>query len=164
MNARTIASVLLVAILGGATSRASDRSTIHAVINGDERTTILAVAAKEAGTTALLKGADEYTLFAPTDRAFLKLGDRPIGQIANRKDAVEKLLRAHLVKGKYTTAALKKKALAGEPLVTVGGESLKIEERKDGLFVGGVKIEAADLACRNGVIHILESVRPIPNK
>lgn len=165
MNARTFAAAVLVALLGCLQpARASDRGTIYSTLTADERTTVLAVAAKEAGAIALLKGKDEYTLFAPTDAAFRKLGDEAIGQIAGNAKAVEKLLRAHLVKGKYTTAALKKKAAAGESLPTVSGEQLKIEDRADGLFVGGVKIEASDLECSNGVIHLLGGVRAVPKE
>lgn len=165
MNARTLAAAALVALLGCVQlARASDRGTIYSTLAADERTTVLAVAAKEAGAIALLKGKDEYTLFVPTDAAFRKLGDETIGQIAGNAKAVEKLLRAHLVKGKFTTAALKKRAAAGEPLTTVSGEQLKIEERKDGLFVDGVKIETADLECSNGVIHLLAGVRTVPKE
>lgn len=165
MKARTLAAALLLALLGWLQpARASDRGTIHSALSADERTTILSVAAKEAGEVALLKGKDEYTLFAPTDAAFRKLGDEAIGQIAGNAKAVKKLFGAHLVKGKYTTAALKKKAAAGEPLTTVGGEQLKIEDRAGGLFVGGVKIETADLECSNGVIHLLAGVRAVPKE
>ncbi|MDY3555123.1 fasciclin domain-containing protein [Gemmata sp. JC717] len=143
---------------------ASDRGTIYDALIANEQTAILAIAAKETGLTAVLKGKDEYTLFAPTDAAFLKLDDDGIGAVARNEQVVQKLLRSHLVKGKYTTATLKKKAQAGESLTTIGDERLKIEERGDGLYVGGVKLEpdAADLGCSNGVIHLLGALRAVP--
>ncbi|QEG27459.1 Fasciclin domain protein [Gemmata obscuriglobus] len=166
MRTGRIAALVVSVILGAQTppARASDRGTIYDTLAANEQTAILAVAAKETGLTAILKGKDEYTLFAPTDAAFLKLDDDGIGAVARNEQVVQKLLRSHLVKGKHTTAALKKKAQAGESLTTVGGERLKIEERKDGLYVGGVKLEpdAADLGCSNGVIHLLGTLQTVP--
>lgn len=159
MKARIVGAVLIAVCALVLPARASDRSTIYETLAAEENNTVLAVAVKEAGVAAALKGKDDYTLFAPTDAAFRKLGDEAIGLIANSKEAVQQLCRAHLVKGRYTTAALKK--MNGQSLATVSGGTLKIEDRKDGVYVGGVKI-AAELECKNGVIHVLEAVLATP--
>lgn len=165
-STRTVVCVTLIALGMGAPARGSDHPTIYATLVAEDQTAILAIAAKEAGANALLSGKEQYTLFAPTDAAFLKLDDDAIGTVANNQQIIQKLLRAHLVKGKYLTSELKKKAQAGESLTTVSGEQLKIEERKDGLYVGGVKIEpaTADTECSNGVIHLLGTLRTVPKQ
>jgi uncharacterized surface protein with fasciclin (FAS1) repeats len=159
MTARAAAGVALL-LLAPAT-RAADRGTLYETLVGEEKLAVLAVAAKEAGGVEALSGKDEWTLFAPTDAAFKRLGELDIVRIAESKDAVKRLFRAHLVKGRFGAADLKK--MNGMELPAADGTRLKVEDRADGLYVGGVKL-ASELPCRNGVIHVLDAVLPLPKE
>ena len=75
---------------------------------------------------------------------------------------MQRLVRSHLVVGKYTAEDLKK--LNGMNLKTVHGTVLKVEDTKDGLRVGGVKVTTTDVLCSNGVIHITDTVFPLPKE
>lgn len=138
-------------------ARASDVGTIHETLVGGKSHAILLIAAKEAGETAKLTGTTKYTLFAPTDAAFKALDDPAIDDLAADTNAVQRLVRMHLVEKEYTADDLRNLARDGKELKTVGGVALKVEDGKDGLRVGGVKVTAS-IPCRNGVVHITDAV------
>src|SRR5262245_29156345 len=111
---------------------AADTGSLYDTLAATKDATIFFVAVKEAEEVALLKGQDgfalfapgdgcsdndacrvrakpvEYTLFAPSDAAFKKLDDDTIRKIATDTATVKRLIRAHLVVGKFTTDELKK--------------------------------------------------------
>jgi uncharacterized surface protein with fasciclin (FAS1) repeats len=147
----------LFAALAGLPSPAADVSCIYDTVASSRDHTILSVAATEAGQAAALRTAGPLTLFAPTDAAFKKLDDAAVKRIATDPAAVKKLFEAHLAAGKLTEAELKK--LAGKEVKTLGGRSLKVEDGKEGLRVGGAKV-LASYPCSNGVIHVLDAVLP----
>ncbi|MFM8272943.1 MAG: fasciclin domain-containing protein [Gemmata sp.] len=157
-----LAAGLALALALAAPGRTADTGTLYATLAAQQDNAVLAIAAQEGGATALLKGSEQYTLFAPTDAAFKKLDDATIRALATKTEVVQRLVRCHLVPGKYTAADLRKRT--GEGLKTVHGVGLKIEERKDGLYVGGAKVVTADLGCSNGVIHTLDAVLPVPKE
>ncbi|VTR95662.1 Uncharacterized protein OS=Methanocella paludicola (strain DSM 17711 / JCM 13418 / NBRC 101707 / SANAE) GN=MCP_2884 PE=4 SV=1: Fasciclin [Gemmata massiliana] len=163
MRSSQFTAGVLVALLALAfPARTADTGTIYDTLTARDGHTVLAVAAKEAAEVAALKGTTQYTLFAPLDSAFKKLDDTTIGEIATKKDVVQRLLRSHLVAGRYTVADLKKPD--SKELKTVHGNVLKVEDTKDGLLVGGVKIVTADIVCSNGVIHTTDSTLPLPKE
>ena len=138
---------------------ASDTTSIYETLATMKEHTILYVGVKEAGEITTLKGAAQFTLFAPTDAAFKKLDDATIKKIATDKAAVKKLLHAHLVMGKLTAEDLSK--LDGKEIRTLQGNAVKIEVTKDGIRVGGAKVATANIQCSNGVIHVVEVVLPV---
>lgn len=158
MTARPALGVALALLVGAAPVRASDRGTVYETLTGEEKHTVLAVAVREAGGVGVLSGKAEHTLFAPTDAAFKNLDDATIARLAERKEAVGRLFRTHLVPGRLTTAELKKRS--GQSLTATDGTQLPVDARADGLYVGGVKV-LSELPCRNGVIHALDEVLPI---
>ncbi len=162
MQIKLVTGIVLAALLGQLLpARTADTGTIYATLAAQKEHTVLTIAAKEAGEIAALNGAGPWTLFAPTDAAFKKLDDETIGAIATKKEVVQRLLRSHLVMGKYTAADLKK--LNGMALKTVHGNTLKVENTKDGVRVGGVLV-STDFVCSNGVIHVTNAVLPIPKR
>lgn len=152
MNGRLLAAVALGLTLGAAsTSRASDLKTIAENIAAHKDLTILLTAAKE---TRLLDGWNAkgpFTLFAPTDAAFKKLGETQIQKIVADKELLKKLLLSHIVFGKVLTAA-ELKNYDGKEL-----NGFRVSSR-DGLKLGEAKVTIADIKCSNGVIHAIDMV------
>lgn len=163
MKLKLVTAATLAAVLGIVMpARTAEPVSIYNTLAAGKEHAVLTIAAKEAGEVATLKAAGPYTLFAPTDAAFKKLDDATIGAIATKKEVVQRLIRSHLVMGKYTAADLKK--LNGMELKTVHGNVLKVEDTKDGLLVGGVKVVTADIGCSNGVMHVIDAVLPVPKE
>lgn len=163
MKARLFAVGGLAALLiASIPAPAAEVPSIYDTLASRDGLSVMFVVATEAREVTALSASGAMTLFAPTDAAFKKLGDDVIKQIASDKALVRKLLHAHLVDGKYTTKELKDPG--GKDLRTRQGTALKVELRKDEFRVGGVKVVTADVPCSNGVIHVIDTVLPLPKE
>jgi uncharacterized surface protein with fasciclin (FAS1) repeats len=165
MKRKLIPVVGLAAIMGllqPAVSPAADSVSIYDTLLTMKEHTILTVAVTEAKEVATLNGDGPYTLFAPTDAAFKKLDDATIKKIATDKAAVRKLLRTHVMPGKLTTAELNK--LGGKTHRTLHGNEWPVQVLKEGYRVGGAKLLTTDIQCSNGVIHVIDTVLPLPKE
>ena len=162
MKVRSLSAIVLAALVGVVLPReapAADTASIYDTLALMKDHSVLSVAVTEARETAALRGPGPFTLLAPTDAAFKKLDDATIKKIATDKETVKQLLHAHLVKGTWTAAELKK--LAGKELSTLQWSTLKVEDAKDGLRVGGTKVVVTDVRCSNGAIHVIDAVLPV---
>ena len=137
-------------------SNVSDEKDIvdTAVSAGSFKT--LVAAAKAAGLVETLKGDGPFTVFAPSDAAFNKL---PAGTVENllkpeNKDQLVAILTYHVVPGKVTASEVAKLNTAK----TVQGQSVEIKVNNGKVSVNGAKVVTADVACSNGVIHVIDTV------
>ncbi len=125
-----------------------------AVAAGNFKT--LAAALTAANLVETLKGAGPFTVFAPTDEAFVKL---PAGTVESLLKDIPKLsaiLTYHVVAGKVMAADVMK--MDGQSAKTVNGATLAIST-KDGVKLNGAStVVSTDIACTNGVIHVIDSV------
>ena len=124
-----------------------------AVAAGSFKTLVAAVQA--AGLVATLKSAGPFTVFAPTDAAFAKL---PAGTVESlllpeNKDKLAAVLTYHVVAGKVMAADVVKLTEA----TTVQGSKVKIST-EGGVRVDDANVTKTDIACDNGVIHIIDAV------
>jgi uncharacterized surface protein with fasciclin (FAS1) repeats len=116
----------------------------------------LAAALKAAGLVDTLKGAGPFTVFAPTDAAFAKL---PAGTLESllkpeNKARLTAILTYHVVPGNVMAA----QAMNLKSAKTVNGKDLKISVSNGALVINAAKVSKADIACTNGVIHVIDSV------
>jgi len=135
------------------------KQTMHDIIDtavaaGSFKT--LAAALTAANLIETLKGAGPFTVFAPTDEAFAKL---PVGTVESLLNDIPKLtaiLTYHVVAGKVMAADVM--SMDGQAAPTVNGATLAIST-KDGVKLNGVStVVTTDIACTNGVIHVIDSV------
>jgi uncharacterized surface protein with fasciclin (FAS1) repeats len=118
--------------------------------------TTLTTALTSAGLVQTLKGPGPFTVFAPTDAAFGKL---PAGTVdtllmpANH-DQLTAVLTYHVVAGEQTKADLAKVST----IKTVEGQNLAISATGGAVKVNEANVTTADIACSNGVIHVIDSV------
>jgi uncharacterized surface protein with fasciclin (FAS1) repeats len=125
-----------------------------AVAAGSFTTLVAAVTA--AGLVDTLKGEGPFTVFAPSDDAFAKL---PAGTVEDlvkpeNKDKLSAILTLHVLAGKVLAADIAGKTLTP---ASVNGEVLSVEGT-DGVTVNGAKVVSADIECKNGVIHVIDTV------
>ena len=116
----------------------------------------LAAAVTAAGLVATLKGPGPFTVFAPSDEAFAKL---PAGTVESLLKDIPKLaaiLTYHVVAGKVMAADVM--TMDGKTAVTVNGALLKISTTGGVKLNSEVNVVATDIACTNGVIHVIDSV------
>lgn len=112
----------------------------------------------DAGLTDVLKGAGPYTVFAPTDDAFKKLSAADLDALAKDPDALRAVLTGHGVGGSLKAADLKAgvlRSLAGTDLtLTIAGGKVTIN--------GLANVTTADVAAKNGTIHVIDAVLVAP--
>jgi uncharacterized surface protein with fasciclin (FAS1) repeats len=134
-------------------------STTHDIVDtavaaGTFGTLVAAVTA--AGLVDTLKSEGPFTVFAPSDDAFAKL---PAGTVEDlvkpeNKDKLTAILTLHVLSGKVMAADV-----AGQKMTpaSVNGEMLHVDGTH-GVTVNGAKVVSADIACTNGVIHVIDTV------
>ncbi|WP_294017912.1 fasciclin domain-containing protein [Sphingomonas sp.] len=143
------------------------KDIVDNAVNSKDHTTLVA-AVKAAGLVDTLKSPGPFTVFAPTNAAFAKL---PAGTVdtllkPENKGTLTAVLTYHVVPGKMMAAdiAAKAKANGGKlELTTVLGEKITLSKRGYGWIItdakgGTSKITIADVAQKNGVIHVVDSV------
>jgi uncharacterized surface protein with fasciclin (FAS1) repeats len=145
---------------GGSHSRQVARSTHGSADIVDTAVTAgsfntLAAALQAAGLVDALKGDGPFTVFAPTDDAFSKL---PAGTIdtllkPQNKAMLTAILTYHVAPGRFGAEDVMERT----NLATLNGQ------RIDVAIDGGVRVDdanviKADIACSNGVIHVIDRV------
>lgn len=116
----------------------------------------LVAAVKAAGLVDALQGEGPFTVFAPTDAAFAKLPKGTLEMLLRpeNKGKLASILTYHVVPGRVEAAHVVK--LTGA--TTLNGQRASIRVDDHGVFVDGARVVKTDIKCRNGVIHVLDSV------
>jgi uncharacterized surface protein with fasciclin (FAS1) repeats len=128
-----------------------------AVATGSFKT--LAAALGAADLVGTLKGEGPFTVFAPTDEAFAKLPAGTVEELLKpeNKDKLRDILLLHVVPGKVAAADVVKLKEA----TTAGGGKLSISTDdgvKVGTASGSASVVKTDIAAKNGLIHVIDSV------
>ena len=116
----------------------------------------LAAALNAAGLVETLQGKGPFTVFAPSDEAFAKL---PAGTVETllkpeNKSRLIAVLTYHVVAGKVMAADVVKLKAA----TTVNGQRVDVKIDGDKVRIDQAQVVAADIACSNGVIHVIDQV------
>ena len=114
----------------------------------------LVTAVKAAGLVDTLKGDGPFTVFAPTDKAFAKIPKEKLEALLKDKKALADVLTYHVVAGKVMAADVVKIDSAE----TVLGKPVKISVKDKKVMVNNSIVEATDIECSNGVIHVIDTV------
>jgi transforming growth factor-beta-induced protein len=116
----------------------------------------LAAALQAADLVGALKGEGPFTVFAPTDEAFAKL---PAGTVETllrpeNKQMLVDVLTYHVVPGNVPAAKVVK--LNGAK--SLNGQQVDIKVKDGKVSVDGANVVKTDIACTNGVIHVIDRV------
>ncbi len=116
----------------------------------------LAAALQAAGLVETLKGKGPFTVFAPTDAAFAKLPKGTVEDLLKpeNKARLTAILTYHVVPGQVMAA----QAATLPSAKTVNGASLTIRATGGHVMVDNATVTSADIACTNGVIHVIDTV------
>ena len=120
---------------------------------GQFQTLLKALDAADLTGTLSGQGHGPFTVFAPTDAAFAKLPPGTLESLLANPAQLKQVLLTHVVAGEYRAAQV----LAAGTLKAVNGQELTISST-GGARVNGVAIVATDVAARNGVIHVIDTV------
>jgi uncharacterized surface protein with fasciclin (FAS1) repeats len=113
----------------------------------------LATALQAAGLIETLKGKGPFTVFAPTDEAFAKIPKDQLAALLKDKAKLTAVLTYHVVPGEVKAADVVKLKSAK----TVQGQNVSIDA-SNGVKINNAKVVTPDVACSNGVIHVIDTV------
>jgi len=152
------ATTLTVAMITGASTLSAQQVKKDivdtAVSNGSFKT--LAAALTAADLTDSLKSEGPFTVFAPTDAAFNKLPHGTVEELLKpeNKNRLIAMLTYHVVPGNVTA----KQVLEMTGAKTLNGQCIDIAVNGRMVKVDDAKVSKTDVACSNGVIHIIDTV------
>ncbi|UOQ51348.1 fasciclin domain-containing protein [Hymenobacter cellulosivorans] len=139
-----------------------DKNIIQNAVQASSVSTLVrAISAADLGGT--LSGPGPFTVFAPTNSAFIQL---PKGAMAGlmkpeSKEKLKGVLTYHVIAGRLVASDLKD----GQELTTVNGEKVKISVKGGKIMVNNATIQIPDVISSNGVTHVVDQVLlpPAPN-
>lgn len=153
---KKLTSIVLIMILAlsAIPAFAADQDIVEiAVDNGSF--TILVAALQEADLVGALQGEGPFTVFAPTDDAFVALLealDISAEQLLAQPGLADVLLY-HVVSGKVMSTDLSDGMMAP----TLNGESITVDLSM-GVKINDSSVAIADIEATNGVIHVIDQV------
>jgi uncharacterized surface protein with fasciclin (FAS1) repeats len=135
------------------------KETITALAAKTKELSVLYDLLKTTGLDETLEKRGPLTVFAPTNDAFNKIGGSiMVERLKDPRNRAQLLsiLTYHLVPGRYAAADLK--GLDGATLPTTDrGTSLAVSA-KEGARVNAARVVKADIAAKNGIIHLIDAV------
>ena len=138
------------------TSNQPSPQTIGAQVASGSNFTLLAAATTKAGLVNTLKGAGPYTLFAPTDSAFMASGITMATINSLSAGTIDSVLLYHTLDSKVTSSQLP--AGPNATVITAIGDSIFVTNNVNGVFVNGIEVLTANVSASNGVIHTIGRV------
>lgn len=131
------------------------KMTIVEVAVGNKDFSTLVAAVKAADLVETLSGG-EFTVFAPTNKAFEALPKEALEAVLKDKKKLTAILTAHAVKGSVMAADVVK--LDGKDVETVQGTKFTVHVKGKEVTFGKAKVIVTDIKCKNGVIHVIDTV------
>lgn len=138
-----------------ASDHAEKKDIVDTAVSAGQFETLVA-AVEAAGLVDTLKSEGPFTVFAPTDEAFAKLGDAAIQDLLKpeNKEKLTAILMYHVVPGKVMASDVVSLSSAA----TAQGQSVDIAVADGTVSIDGAKVVTADIEATNGVIHVIDTV------
>ncbi len=143
----------------GQADGAKKLNTIATELGSEEEFATLNTAIQAAGLDKALEGEGPFTVFAPTEEAFKKVGAETLEELLKEenKEKLIALLKAHVATGTWTA----EKIADVSEIPTVDGGSLTVTRRDDKMLVGSATIKhEGSIKCENGLVHCIDEVLP----
>ncbi len=131
-------------------------NTITDIVSTNSNFTILKAAVVKAGLATTLSSTGPFTVFAPSDTAFM--GSGITLSVVNSLSATQlsKILLYHTIAAKILAANVPVGPNA--KVITASMDSVFVTNNANGVFVNGIPVVQANTMASNGVIHTLARV------
>ena len=149
------------AVLIPPTPEPQPATVVEIVVNSPVHN-LLEAAVIEADLAGALSGEGPFTVFAPTDDAFLALAgalDATAEDLLALPELADILLY-HVVGG----TALSSDLADGQTIATLNGAEVTVTINDEGIFINDAQVTVADIVADNGVVHVIDAVLipPVP--
>ena len=159
--------ILLTILIGGFLSASAQKTVVDVAVGSKAHTTLVA-AVKAADLVGTLQSAGPFTVFAPTNEAFVKLPKGTVETLLKpeNKSTLTKILTYHVIAGNLDAAAVVKAINDGKGKVTlkaVSGGTLTASLKNGKVILtdekgGTATVTATDLKAGNGIVHVIDAV------
>jgi uncharacterized surface protein with fasciclin (FAS1) repeats len=132
-----------------------DKTIIQNAVQASSVSTLIkAVSAADLGGT--LSGPGPFTVFAPTNSAFISLPKGALEGLMKpeSKEKLKGVLTYHVIAGRLLAADLKD----GQELTTVNGEKVKVSVKDGKVMINNATVQIPDVISSNGVTHVIDQV------
>ncbi len=136
---------------------AAAAESVVAIAQGSPDHTVLVEAVIAADLAEALSGTGPFTVFAPTDDAFVAALEA-LGLTKEELLADTELLTSVLTFHVVPASAMAADLSDGQLLQTLNGEELTVAIDGDAVTINGATVVAADLKAENGVVHVIDTV------
>ena len=127
--------------------------SITEIVSTDTSFSLLKQAVVRAGLADALS-TGTLTVFAPNNAAFRNTGIDSAAISSLGLDTLVDILKYHVVGSKIMSTNLQN----SQAVASLQGDNLYVSKNDNGVFVNGIKVNAADINASNGVIHVIEKV------
>ncbi len=149
-----VLAMLTLLAMAGVPAMAQDQTIVEIAVGNPDFSTLVA-AVQAAGLVETLSGEGPFTVFAPTNAAFEKLGADTISAVLADTELLTAILTYHVVPGSLTSANV----AAATSLTTVQGAEIAVTRSDGQLFLNeNVAFVATDIEASNGIIHVIDTV------
>jgi len=151
-NSTTTGNGGSITVLG---DEAPSNTVVDIVVNSPVHN-VLEAAVLEADLAGALSGEGPFTVFAPTDDAFIALAGA-LNATAEDLLALPELadiLLYHVV----GATALSSDLSDGQTITTLNGADVTVTINNDGIFINDAQVTVADIVADNGVVHVIDAV------
>lgn len=130
-------------------------------LTADKNMSTMLRAVRSAGMDTDFEKEGAFTLFAPGELAFNKLGNKAIAELLRPENTFKLagIIKDHLVLGKKRISDLRD----GQILKTVSGKELKVTINQFGrVMINGATVQSRDGTASNGFVHSIEMLLQVP--
>ena len=113
----------------------------------------LLAAVDAAGLRGALEGPGPFTVFAPVDDAFAALPPGTVQTLVDNPPQLARILKYHVLAGAYAREAL----VAQAEWPSLEGAPIPIR-RSEPFEVKNATVVTSDIACDNGIVHVIDRV------
>jgi len=140
---------------------ASLLNIVDTAVAADTFTTLVAALQATELDSVLADESKTYTVFAPTDSAFEKLGADTISALLGDTTQLKDILLYHVVP-ELAVSSDAAKDLAGSMVEMANGDKIAVSLDGDKLFINTSEVVVTDVKASNGVIHVIDTVLTPP--
>lgn len=144
------------------------QTTIVTYLAGSDNFSTLVSAVTAAGLVDTLSGEGPFTVFAPTNEAFDRLGEEQVSELLKPEnlEKLKSILTYHVIAGKADAASVVDAINKGggkAEFKTVSGNVLTASLSDGNVYLidekgNSVKVTETDLKQSNGIIHVIDNV------
>jgi len=132
--------------------------TLAEIVKNNPDFRILNYALHVTGLNKVLDDANAtFTVFAPTDRAFHRLGYVNLFKLIRNRDALRSVLLYHVIPDASVDAETAF-TLDTASVTTANGQDVTVNVRGEKLFINRSRVIATDIEASNGIAHVINRV------